>query len=154
MTNVIPEMCLRKAQELSQINPKFILLNGFVVTYTDWSHGHTLDFYAVKEVDPEEGRIEAAAVGCYQGESNRIIQRAPCNVIFWVISFNLKKQVYTVSFVHPEDKIKTDEILYGLAFNCPTGLAIAQIGCRDKKRKLKNKLQNKKNEGEEESLVN
>lgn len=139
-----PDRCLLKTQELCKIHPSFVPSQGFIVTKTSWDDGYTLDFYAVKETDSKEGRIEAVSVACCQEESDSWVMRSLCEVAFWVVLFDLKNQVHTVSFVHPEDRKCIDNIEIGLAFNCSVGLAIAQVGNRDKRRKSKLKMANLK----------
>ena len=138
MTSVSSEVYLQKARELNKIRPEFVLEQGFIVTCTEWgTSSRVLDFYVVKEVDLDEGRIDAVAIACHQ--NNNWTRRSRNDVVFWVRSYCPSTEVHTVSFIHPEDEkgLQSGSSEYAFGFWCPGELAIAQVGTRDKQKKLK-----------------
>lgn len=147
MTPLSPQPYLLKAQKFYNLYPLLTPTHSFVVTKTDWDGSHTLDFYSVKEVDCKEGRIEGVSAGYWQSKGNQWGLRSPNKIDFWVYSFDAQSQIYTVSFVHPEDSQQIDGIECSFAFGCSEGLAIASIGNRDKQRKFKLRMEQLQGKG-------
>lgn len=129
-----PNSFIPYLRHLERINPKAQLQNGVVVFCANWSlhpelQDVTLDFYAIKEVNPVEGRLTGTAVGHYSRDHWLI--RSGGEVDFWVVEFD--RGIYHASYCHPESNHGM-AVTLGYGFNCPEGMAIATAENKDRDR--------------------
>jgi len=132
-----------KIEELARQDNRINKSQAIVVVRTDWAEivDYFLDFYVVKEIDKEEGRISCESIACYQHKSTTWKTRTRSAIEFWVESFDNHWQSYSVSYVHPKDRncvlYPTKDWAVGFCFNAPKGIDAAKFDTKNRRDPLK-----------------
>jgi len=128
-----------KIEELARRSNRVCKDQAIAVVRTDWAEpeDYSLDFYTVKEVDREEGRISCESIACYQNNGSQWITRSRTLVDFWVEIFEVRSQSYAVSYVHPKDRKGVPEPekgwTVGFCFNASSGIEAARLDTKKKR---------------------
>lgn len=142
---------LDKATELQVFHKSFSPAAPFVVSCENWNEKAitsqlAFDFYAVKEINPTEGRVTAISAGYFW--RSRWVVRSGNEVDFWVKYFDPEFRLYQMRYFHPENSIQEDTALSRspvILFNYADKIEQATVQNRIRDR-VKNKLTKKRRE--------